>query len=632
MKSSYCLFVKVLILTLTVILSAALLASCVTVADPKPTEGPADTPSATDAPDVTDAPSGDTEAPTDEITPEATAETTPEATPEMTEEPTAEPTLEPTATPELTEEPTDTPTPTQAPTPTATPTPTPTQAPTPVPSEPSTVNFTVANVFGSNMVVQRNEPLKIWGFSSDSASEGGVITAEFLGKKAQTTIQNGEWIITFSDSFAANANMGNTLKVYSKSKTVELNNVLVGDVYMVIGQSNTAYDMNTHWSFVSNDDTVRCGRNANYDLPIRINYNTQNSPNTTVKRGGDKEAKDLNMTNTWKIASKATIPNFSAIGYLFARSYVLATGSTVPVGMIEIDGNGQPLGAFLCNQVANQYHTDTYNSSTGIYRTTGVNANQGRFLYNEFMAPFQRMPMAGILWYQGESDYADNEANRYAQVFVDYVKYMRGTHNTNNKDFPVYFIEFPSMYTKPSGYSGQWAYMDVAKIRGLMGNMVTMAPNIFQVQSSDVWHDKTYWNSLHPNCKFEQADRAAKIACAFNGEGGITMDNASGPIVESVTYSADGLTATIKYKNVGAGLKTIDGSDTVKGFHAVSSMNRIGGAVDGKIVGTDTVQVTLLSANYGVGYNLVTSYYFGENINLCNSAGIPAGAFMMKRQ
>lgn len=481
------------------------------------------------------------------------------------------------------------------------------------------------------MVIQRNEPVKVWGFADD-ASDGGIVYAEFLGEKAQTTIKDGEWMIVFDKSFPANANQGNTLKIYSKTKTYELTNVLVGDVYMVIGQSNCAYGMDTHWQFVDADDDEKCGRNANINYPIRVNYNSQSVPNNTVKKGSDEEAKDITRTNSWKVGSnKGNISSFTAIGYLFARNYARMTNSTVPIGLIEIDGNGQPLGAFLCNEIAEKHNTDTYNANKGYYVTTGVNADHARHLYNMFMAPFQNMPIAGIIWYQGESDYSANETNRYAEVFCDYIEYMRGTHNSVNKNFPVYFIEFPSMYNKPSGYSGTWAYMDVGRIRGMMGNMVMMSENMFQIESSDVWADKTYWNSLHPNCKYEQALRAAKIACAFNNEGGITMDNASGPVLESITYSNDGLTATLKFKNVGDGLKTIDGSDTVRGFNSVSSSGYAGTSVTGKITGKDTVTITLSSKKYGVAYNVKTEYYFGDQLNLCNSAGIPAGAFMFKR-
>ena len=242
--------------------------------------------------------------------------------------------------------------------------------------------------------------------------------------------------------------------------------------------------------------------------------------------------------------------------------------------------------------------------------------------------------MAGILWYQGESDMNDAQARRYADVYIDMMNYIRSKHNTNNKNMPVYFVEFPTQYSQSPNFVATtnepfWAFMDVGKIRGLMGSMVMRDNNFYQIQSGDVWHDHEFWNTLHPNCKAEQGLRAAKIACAVNGEGGIDMNNASGPIVVSVTFSADKKTATIKYKNVGDGLKTSDGSGTVKGFTWSTSKFASGSVANATISGKDTVIVTTASAMGCLGYNCITTYEFGVQMNLCNSAGIPAGAFMV---
>ncbi|MBO7658654.1 MAG: hypothetical protein J6T65_05005 [Clostridia bacterium] len=491
-------------------------------------------------------------------------------------------------------------------------------------------SFTVSRVFSSNMVIQRNERFRVWGWAEESEN-GKKISGEFMGLYAEAVVENGEWVMTFGAKLDACADMGNSMRIYTTNTEVEFKDVLVGDVYMVIGQSNCAYGMQTHWDYLtdSEEDSKKCTRNdVDPDMPIRLCYNTQNVTNG-IQRGTEEVAKEIKGRNAWKVAKRSVASSFSAIGYLFAWNYVKLTEGKVPVGMIEIDGNGQPLGAFLPNAIAEKYHTDTYNSSKGYYVTTGVNANWGRFLYNEYMYAFERMAMAGVLWYQGESDLSDREANRYASVYVDYMEYMRGTHNLTNRDFAVYFIEFPTQYTKPAGFTGTWAYMDVGKIRGIMGGMVTMANKFYQVQSSDVWADREFWNTLHPNCKYEQALRAAKIACAVNGDGGITMENASGPIIESVEFSKDGKKVMLKYKNVGDGLKTIDGSDTVKGFTGLSAENTLGANLTGTIKGKDTVEITSKTKLAGIAYNVKTSYFFGEDINLCNSAEIPAGSFLL---
>ena len=610
-------FMKVFFSVLLVVVMTAAFAACdpvtpanpVPTAEPSATEKPAETEGEKETPDVTEAPEDTAEAPTEDQ---------PELTEAPSEDVTEEPTEDVTA-----EQATDTPAPTDAPT----------AAPTDPPApEVKNVEFTVANVFSKNMVVQRGEPVVVWGFA-DEKYNGGKVNGEFMGLKAEATIKDGRWEIVFNKAFEANASMGNDMRFYSDVKEIILNDVLIGDVYMVIGQSNTAYTMSAHWSYTDKNDVDRCSQNANYDYPIRIQYHDMNIKNG-IARGTEETAKDIKQRTSWKIAKKSAIGNFSAIGYIFAWNYCRLTDSKVPVGMIEINGNGQPLGAFVPNEVAVKHKTDSYNASKGYYVTTGVNADWGRYIYNEYMAPLEGMAMAGILWYQGESDMNDREANRYADVYIDMMNYIRSKHNTNNKNMPVYFVEFPTQYTQspsftPSDAEPFWAFIDVGKIRGMMGSMVLRDSNMYQIQSSDVWADREFWNTLHPNCKAEQGLRAAKIACAVNGEGGIAMSNASGPIVESVTFSADKKTATIKYKNVGDGLKTIDGSDKVKGFTVGVSKNVARTAVEGKISGKDTVIVTSSSAIGCLGYNNIVTYFFGTEINLCNSAGIPAGAFMV---
>lgn len=520
--------------------------------------------------------------------------------------------------------------------PTAEPSPTPDPDPDVMRDEPIdapyAAAFTVSKTFSKNMVVQRGERIRVWGWA-DESENGKKVSGEFMGMFAEGLVEDGEWVITFKAKLEANANLGNSMRIYTDTQEVVFEDVLVGDVYMVIGQSNCAYSMSNHWQYIDKNDEERVAQKFVDDsLPIRINYNSWQNP-IGNKRGTEDLTKDIKTKVSWKKATKGTVSNFSAIGYLFAYNYVKLTNGTVPVGMIEIDGNGMPLSHFLPNEVAEKHHTDTWNESKGYYVGTGVNAGQARYMHNEYMYPFERMALAGILWYQGESDLMDSEASRYAAAYCDLMDYLREKHNLVNKNFPVYFIEFPTEYTKPKNYTGtnNWAYMDFGKIRGIMGSMVTMRENFFQVMSGDLWADDQFWNTLHPNCKYEQALRAAKIACAFNGEGGITLDNASGPIVESVTYSADGKTATIKYKNVGEGLKTIDGSETVKGYSVVPTKNGVGAKAYGKIVGKDTVEVQSDTAMKGIAYNVVTTYFFGKEMNLCNSAGIPAGAFLLNR-
>lgn len=542
-------------------------------------------------------------------------------------------------------------TPTEAPTDPETteePTEVPTEAPTePAETEPPIVDvmvgetldaphatqFTVSNVFANDMVVQRNEHIRVWGWA-DASQNGKKVTGEFKGMFAEAIIENGAWEITFGARMDASAEMGHTMKIYADGVSYEFTDVLVGDVYMVMGQSNCAYSVSNHHAYVNTPD--KGGKDVlDYNAPIRIHYNSQMQTAGYPKWGTEEVCLEVKSGSTWQKAdSYADIQNFTAIGYLFAHNYVKLTDSKVPIGLIEIDGNGRPLGAFMCNEVATEKGTDRYDSGKGYFVTTGVNGDAGRYLYNCYMYPFERYAIAGLIWYQGESDLLQANARVYTENFSALMTYMRGTHNLVNKDFPVYYVEFPTIYQQPAGFTGQWHYMDVGLIRAVMGEIQRVLPNSHQIVSTDLWSDDTFFNNLHPNCKFEQSERIATLAAALNGEAGKTEAQGNGPILVSMEVLEGGKKAILTYENVGEGLKTSDGGNTVKGFIlyrkncSVSSR----GEITATITAPNQITVESSASITGLAYNAVTDNVYGVDINLCNSEGVPAGATVILKE
>ena len=498
---------------------------------------------------------------------------------------------------------------------------------------PHATQFTVSNVFASDMVVQRGEFLRVWGWA-DASQNGKKVTGEFKGMFAEAIIENGEWEITFTARLEASAEMGHTMKIYADGVSYEFKDVLVGDVYMVMGQSNCAYSVANHHQYVNTDD--KGGKNVlDYNAPIRIHYNSQNQTAGYPKQGTDEVCLEIRSGSKWQKAdSYADIYNFTAIGYFFAHNYVKLTDSKVPIGLIEIDGNGRPIGAFMCNEVATEKGTDRYDSTKGYYVTTGVNADGGRFLYNHYMYPFERYAIAGLIWYQGESDLLQANTRVYAENFSALMTYMRGTHNLINKDFPVYYVEFPTIYQKPANHVGDWHYMDVGLIRAAMGEIQRILPNSHQIVSTDLWSDDTFFNNLHPNCKFEQSERTAILAAALNGEGGKTVAQGNGPILVSMEVLEGGRKAILTYENVGEGLKTTDGGNTVKGFVlyrkncSINSRDK----VTATITAPNQITIESNAGISGLAYNAITYNVYGEDINLCNSEGVPAGATVILKE
>ena len=498
---------------------------------------------------------------------------------------------------------------------------------------PHATQFTVSNVFANDMVVQRNEHIRVWGWA-DASQNGKKVTGEFKGMFAEAIIENGAWEITFGARMDASAEMGHTMKIYADGVSYEFTDVLVGDVYMVMGQSNCAYSVSNHHAYVNTPD--KGGKDVlDYNAPIRIHYNSQTQTAGYPKWGTEEVCLEVKSGSTWQRAdSYADIQNFTAIGYLFAHNYVKLTDSKVPIGLIEIDGNGRPLGAFMCNEVATEKGTDRYDSAKGYYVTTGVNGDAGRYLYNCYMYPFERYAIAGLIWYQGESDLLQANARVYTENFSALMTYMRGTHNLVNKDFPVYYVEFPTIYQKPAGHVGDWHYMDVGLIRAVMGEIQRVLPNSHQIVSTDLWSDDTFFNNLHPNCKFEQSERIATLAAALNGEAGKTEAQGNGPILVSMEVLEGGKKAILTYENVGEGLKTSDGGNTVKGFilYRKNCSVNTRDEVTATITAPNQITIESNASITGLAYNAVTYNVYGVDVNLCNSEGVPAGATVILKE
>lgn len=492
-------------------------------------------------------------------------------------------------------------------------------------------NFTVSRVFSDDMIVQRGDHIRVWGFS-DPYQDGKKISGEFKGMFAETIVKDGKWCLTFGARLEADT-QGADMKIYTDSKTVTIRNILVGDVYMVVGQSNVQYTVQAHLE-VADPATQGGGEQAiDPSSIIRILYRNAYDKEGYPTQGTREVCPDLIGDRQWELTSVGSTLPSSAIGYYFAREMVERTEGKVPVGVIEIGFSGRPLGSFLPNEVADALNADTYNAQTGQYSATGKNnyLGSGRYVYNHHMYAFENFAIAGMVWYQGESNNTLKEARKYNKTFSALVEHMRSTHNLINRDFPVFIVEFPSIYKEPAEYSGTqaWRYWELGIIRSYMGSIPMQLENSYIAVSSDLWANREYFNNLHPFCKYEQAKRVADLAeVIILGKG--TLEEATGPILKSFEISEDGLSAVLTFDNVGEGLTTSDGGVNVKGievYFSKSGFTVSEAPAKAKITAKDQITISHSQKIRGISYNYRSENFYGEEINLCNSYGNPASAF-----
>ena len=96
--------------------------------------------------------------------------------------------------------------------------------------------ITLPRFISNGMVLQRNASIPIWGWA-DNAEK---ITLEFKGKKYRTvTGADKKWRINIA---AQNAGGPYVLTIIG-SNTINVENILIGDVWFCSGQSNMEYEL-----------------------------------------------------------------------------------------------------------------------------------------------------------------------------------------------------------------------------------------------------------------------------------------------------------------------------------------------------------------------------------------------------
>ncbi len=203
--------------------------------------------------------------------------------------------------------------------------------------QPAHAELRVNHVFDNNMVLQREKPVRVWGW----ADAGEAVTVAFAGQeKTATTDADGNWAVEL-DALEASA-APRVLTVKGKHDTATFQNVLVGDVWVLGGQSN----MEDTISYVYHGDVEVASANLPSIRLLTIPVAATPEPQDDFPRIDEFNAWS-NVTEkkgSWAVCSPETVHRFSAIGYVFGRRLHLA--SQIPVGLIDTSVGGTTVEAW----------------------------------------------------------------------------------------------------------------------------------------------------------------------------------------------------------------------------------------------------------------------------------------------
>ena len=482
-------------------------------------------------------------------------------------------------------------------------------------------NVSLPDVIADGMVLQQKQKVPIWG----TADPDEAVTVRFAGQSKKTTAAtDGRWLVKL-DPLSANSTPA-TMTI-SGNNTIELTNILVGEVWLVAGQSN----MQRLLGETANGDAAI----AAADHPrIRL-FNV--SRQVAFKHAPPPLAR-------WQVCSPQTIKDFSAAGYYFGVE--LENELHVPIGLINSSYGGSQAEAWTpveyllasddlrptvertktwdeerprvrveYDEALKKWRAEADKAIAAGARPTPSPAVPDALreyriassIYNGMIAPLIPFYIRGAIWYQGESNEA--RAQQYEILLPTMIRAWRERWGESN--FPFGIVQLPNYRdSKPEPADEPWSYVREAQRRTAMNT-----PHAGLIVTIDIGeaHD------IHPKNKLDVGKRMARWALAEVYGWKLTK---SGPVFREAKRA--GSKMVLKFDVAGDGLKIRDG-DKLDEF-AVAGADHKWHWANAKITGKDVIEVW----SDAVPQPVAVRYAFNNNPrhpNLTNETGLPAAPF-----
>jgi sialate O-acetylesterase len=481
-------------------------------------------------------------------------------------------------------------------------------------------------IFGNDMVLQQGQPVPVWGW----ADPGEKITVEFAGQKKETAAKaDGMWQLKL-DALKASAEPA-VFKV-TASNAIELNNVVVGEVWFCSGQSNM------EWVMHGVDNAAQEIAHAKYPL-IRHFKAPKNF----------KPAPENDISANWVITTPESVGGQSAVAFFFGRR--LHQELKVPVGLINCSWGGTriepwtpPCGFADLPELAgikdrvdsadpkSPLHQKVLGDYVAAMQAWIADANaktvagqplaaapafpqnlifpmeQGRHqeptvLFNGMVAGLVPFAIKGAIWYQGCSN--NGEGMLYLEKTKALVNGWRKVWGQG--DFPYYLVQLaPYNYgpTRATALPGIWE---------AQAAVPSALPNTGCTVINDIGNVK----NIHPTNKQDVGLRMANQA--LNRTYGRKETAWAGPVCKS--FAIEGAKLRVAFDDAD-GLKTRDGK-------APAWFELCG--EDGLFLKADAVieGATVVLSAPTVTAPMAMRFAWDQTAepNLVNGLGLPAGAF-----
>jgi sialate O-acetylesterase len=439
---------------------------------------------------------------------------------------------------------------------------------------PSPAKIIMPSIFADHMVLQQNSDQTMWGWSKPL--EKVIVTGSWDQKAVQTVADNhANWQVKLATPAAG----GPYTLTISGNNTIVLQDVMIGEVWLCSGQSNM------EWSAAAGiTDAAKEIPNADHPA-IRF---FQIPPRSA-------DVPQLDCAGEWSVCTPQSMPQFSAVAYFFGRD--LNAKLNIPIGLINSSWGGTPAEAWMNPKAV--LENEEFAQAAARFTDVPWCPNTPGSAYHAMIAPITRYRIAGVIWYQGES----NTLNplEYRKLFPALIENWRQEWGS---EFPFYYVQIaPYKYDSP--------FIGVLLRESQLFSM--SVPKTGMVVVSDIGNIQ----DIHPRNKRDVGNRLANWALSQTyGKNDIVF---SGPVYRSMKKEGNKIRLIFDHAEKGLMCK----GDKLTCFQ-IAGPDSVFMDAEAKISGTSIV-VKAKNIKNPVAVRFAWSNT--AEPNLFNAEGLPASSF-----
>ena len=480
-----------------------------------------------------------------------------------------------------------------------------------------------ARAFGSHMVLQQRQPLPVWG----TAKPATKVTVT-LGNQKQTatTDAGGNWKVNFPALKTAGQTL--TLTAQTARHKTMLTDILVGEVWLCAGQSNMEWKLSQAATAKTAVPAAKLSRLRLFNFVGAARGGSGDYAPELIARLSPERF----CEGQWRVCLPENAASFSAVAFFFGQK--LLAEIDMPVGLINVSIGGTPAEAWvrrealaahpqLAAMVRGNWLTNKSlepwcreRGSSNLKRALAAgdfipgddlgpnHSFKPAFMWDAAVAPFQLLPIAGVLWYQGESN-AESEwrVKQHDAVLKTLVTDWRA--QWKRPKLPFFFVQLPAM-KRP-----HWPAFRASQQR-----VHDSLPHTGMAVTIDLGHP----TNVHPREKQPVGERLERLAMAHvYGK----PNRGRGPRFESAKQRGDLL--VVRLANGHRRLRTLDELPPT-GFEVREGRGRWSRA-EARIVVGDTLEVASPLGKAVTALRYAWVPYPEPTLNLMDETGLPVAPF-----